>query len=282
MQTMEYNVYDKIADFLALIGRTELLTCSATQNSFGKIRDQAHQLTREYNLQCTYLFYPVLKQHIQYEFESCDADPVRKITADHESVLQTLNHEGKRWAGRVARENHSIRENSRRIAAYQALRDQGQRFDPNDQNGPDLDTKIEECAEQIRKSEIIKIKAEAKLEALKIGGISVEDWIQEAETMSVQEIPRSSSEASLRTDGENPSSDSFYDSDNAEVEARSQFKQVATTAATSKTVEDKRDAYRESFHESSEFEDDDEDERPPPQQQAPVQQESFAAWDGKL
>jgi F-BAR and double SH3 domains protein len=100
--------------------------------------------------------------------------------------------------------------------------------------------------------------------------------------MSVQEIPRSSSEASLRTDGENPSSDSFYDSDNAEVEARSQFKQVASTAATvSKSVEDKRDTYRESFHESSEFEDDDEDDRPPPQQQAPVQQESFAAWDGK-
>lgn len=279
MQTMEYNVYDRIADFLALIGRTELLTCSATQNSFGKIRDQANQLTREYNLQCTYLFYPVLKQHIQYEFEPCDNDPTRKITADHETVLQTLNHEGKRWAGRVARENHSIRENTRRVAAYQALRDAGHRSDPNDQNGPDLDTKIEELTEQIRKSEIIKLKAEAKLECLKQGGISIEEWIQEAETLSVQEIPRSSSEASLRTDGENPSSDSFYDSDNAEVEARQQ-KQVP-----SKSVEEKREAYRESFHESSEFEDDDEDERPPPTQQAPKQPqqpEQFAAWDGNF
>lgn len=281
MQTMEYNVYERIADFLALIGRTELLTCSATQNSFGKIRDQAQQLTREYNLQCTYLFYPVLKQHIQYEFEPCDNDPTHKISADHDQVLQTLTHEGKRWASRVARENHSIRENTRRVAAYQALRDAGHRSDPNDQNGPDLDTKIDELTEQIRKSELIKLKAEAKLECLKQGGISIEEWIQEAETMSVQEIPRSSSEASLRTDGENPSSDSFYDSDNAEVESRSQFKQVTTVAQ--KSVEDKRDAYRESFHESSEFEDDDEDERPPPpQQQAPKQPETFTEWDGNL
>lgn len=279
MQTMEYNVYDRIADFLALIGRTELLTCSATQNSFGKIRDQAHQLTREYNLQCTYLFYPVLKQHIQYEFEPCDNDPTHKISADHDQVLQTLNHEGKRWASRVARENHSIRENTRRVAAYQALRDAGHRSDPNDQNGPDLDTKIDELTEQIRKSELIKLKAEAKLECLKQGGISIEEWIQEAETLSVQEIPRSSSEASLRTDGENPSSDSFYDSDNPEVESRNQFKQVTTVAQ--KSVEDKREAYRESFHESSEFEDDDEDERPPPpQQQAPKQPEAFTEWDG--
>lgn len=229
MQTMEYNVYDRIADFLALIGRTELLTCSATQNSFGKIRDQANQLTREYNLQCTYLYYPVLKQHIQYEFEPCDNDPVRKITAEHDAVLQTLNHEGKRWAARVARESHSIRENNRRLAACQALRDAGHRADPNDQNGPDLDTKIEELAEHIRKSEVLKLKAEAKLECLKQGGISVEEWLQEAETLSVQEIPRSSSDASLKTDAsreDHPSSDSFYDSDNAEMDNKQHAKQA--------------------------------------------------------
>lgn len=65
MQGMESSVYDKVAEYLTLMGRTELLTCSATQHSFGKIRDQAQQLTREYNLQCVYLYYPVLKQHIQ-------------------------------------------------------------------------------------------------------------------------------------------------------------------------------------------------------------------------
>lgn len=65
MQSMEAAVYEKVSDFLTLMGRTELLTCSAMQHSFGKIRDQAQQLTREYNLQCVYLYYPVLKQHIQ-------------------------------------------------------------------------------------------------------------------------------------------------------------------------------------------------------------------------
>ena len=200
MANMENYVYERVADFLALIGRTELLTCSATQNSFGKIRDQANQLTREYNLNCCYLYYPVLKQHIQYEFEPCDNDPVRKITAEHESVTHTLHHEGKRWAARVARESHAIRENSRKLAGYQALRDQGHRNDPNDQNGPDLETKIDDLVEAIRKSEVNKIKSEARLECLRIGGISVDEWIQEAETLSVQEMPRSASSLSMRTD----------------------------------------------------------------------------------
>ncbi|XP_065087860.1 protein nervous wreck isoform X2 [Ochlerotatus camptorhynchus] len=220
MATMENYVYERVADYLALIGRTELLTCSATQNSFGKIRDQAQQLTREYNLQCCYLYYPVLKQHIQYEFEACDNDPVRKITADHESATETLNKEGKRWAGRVARENNVIRENARKLAICTALREAGHRTDPNDQNGPDLETKIDEFRENIRKAETAKCKAESRLECLRIGGINVDEWLQEAETLSVQEMPRSASSLSMRTDasgqGENPSSDSFYDSDNAE------------------------------------------------------------------
>lgn len=203
MTQMENYVYERVADYLALIGRTELLTCSATQNSFGKIRDQANQLTREYNLQCCYLYYPVLKQHIQYEFEPCENDPVRKITAELDGVAQTLSQEGKRWAARVARETYAIRENSRRLAQCQALRDAGHRNDPNDQNGPDLETKIEEFLEAIRKSEVSKLKSEARLGCLRDGGISVDEWIQEAETLSVQEMPRSTSSLSMRTDGVN-------------------------------------------------------------------------------
>lgn len=127
LSSMESNVFDKVAEYLTLMGRTELLTCSAMQNSFGTIRDQAKQLTREYNLQCCYLYYPVLKQHIQYDFEPCDNDPVDHITAEHESAAATLSKEARRWATRIARENNNIRESVRRLQIYNALRESGQR-----------------------------------------------------------------------------------------------------------------------------------------------------------
>ena len=38
-------MYEKVAEYLMLIGRTELLTCSATQTSFTRIRDQAQQVS---------------------------------------------------------------------------------------------------------------------------------------------------------------------------------------------------------------------------------------------
>ncbi|XP_028900236.1 protein nervous wreck isoform X10 [Zeugodacus cucurbitae] len=217
MTTMENYVFERVAEYLTLMGRTELLTCSATQNSFGKIRDQAQQLTREYNLQCCYLFYPVLKQHIQYDFEPCDNDPIRKITTEHESASETLTKEARNLAGRVVKENVAIREAAKKLAICVSLRDSGQRSDPNDPNGPDLDTKIEEFRDLIRRSETEKAKAEACLQSLREGGINVDEWVQEAEIMGVQELARSASSISMRTDasgqGENPSSDSFYDSD---------------------------------------------------------------------
>ena len=85
------------------------------------------QLSRDYNLQCVYLYYPVLKQHIQYDFEPCDNDTVDKITADHTSAVATLSKEAKRWATRIARENNNIRESTRKLQVFQALRDSGQK-----------------------------------------------------------------------------------------------------------------------------------------------------------
>jgi hypothetical protein len=52
LQMMENSVYDKVAEYLMLIGRTELLTCSATQTSFTRIRDQAQQVSRTEQVYC--------------------------------------------------------------------------------------------------------------------------------------------------------------------------------------------------------------------------------------
>ncbi|XP_051161839.1 protein nervous wreck isoform X2 [Leptopilina boulardi] len=216
MQYLEQGVYDKVAEYLTLMGRTELLTCLAKQNSYGIIRDQAQQLTREYNIKCCCLYYPVLKQHIQYDYEPCDNDPFDKVTADH-SAASSLGKEARRWATRIAREVGSIRENNRKLQVLFQLKESGQKTDPNDPNGPDIDTKIDDVKHNIRRAETAKMKAEARLECLRNGGVNVDEFMQEVETLNVQDIPRSASSLSVRTDAsgtaEHPSSDSFYDSD---------------------------------------------------------------------
>lgn len=85
------------------------------------------QLSREYNMQCVYLFYPVLKQHVQYQFEPCDGDGIDHITADHGGVVTILSQEAIRWATRIIRETNNIKENTRKLQVFQALRESGQK-----------------------------------------------------------------------------------------------------------------------------------------------------------
>jgi len=72
--------------------------------------------------------------------------------------------------------------------------------DPNDPQNTDIDTKIDELRTAIRKSETSKMKAEARIECLRQGGINVDEFMQELDTLSVQDIPRSGSSLSVRTD----------------------------------------------------------------------------------
>lgn len=73
-------------------------------------------------------------------------------------------------------------------------------MDPNDQNGPDLETKIEESRHNVRKAETAKAKAEARIEVLREGGVNVDEWLQEAESLNVQDIQRSASSLSVNPD----------------------------------------------------------------------------------
>ncbi|CAG9856160.1 unnamed protein product [Phyllotreta striolata] len=241
MTTMESGVYDKVAEYLSLMGRTELLTCSAMQNSFGTIRDQAKQLTRDYNLQCCYLYYPVLKQHIHYEFDACDSDPVDRVTAEHDSSTATLSKEARRWATKIARENNNVRESVRKLQIYHSMKEAGQKVDPSDPNGPDLETKIEEMKQNVRRAETAKAKAEARIECLRAGGVNVDEWLQEAETLTVQDIQRSTSSLS-----DHPSSDSFYDSDFADGEP------APPAADVVKEEAERRESHHSDHYESAE------------------------------
>ena len=126
VKTLDGGMYEKIAEYFSILSRTELITCSASQNSFTKIRDHsatvtnanknllsykcgrsslileliAFQINRDYDLSCYVEAFPVLKQHIIYEFEPCDRDNVFQVISNicfHKNeVLPTLGTIGQR------------------------------------------------------------------------------------------------------------------------------------------------------------------------------------------
>ncbi|XP_050733609.1 protein nervous wreck-like isoform X14 [Eriocheir sinensis] len=232
LRTMECEMFDKVAEYLTLMSRAELLTCSASQSSFNKIKEQATTITRGYNLRCYLTFYPMLGQNIQYEFEPCEGDSVEMITVHDESTQGILDNEGKKCVAMVQKDVKTIREASRKI---QKLGVAGKH---ECDLPPDIEAKLDEQRLIIRRAETSKAKMEARIELLKEGGVEIEDYTKSLDSDSLgvdaeTSLSRSESTLSVREEGEAPPSE--YEKEEVESNAV-----VVSSGAESSTAEFER------------------------------------------
>ncbi|XP_055939388.1 protein nervous wreck-like isoform X2 [Argiope bruennichi] len=186
VQYLDCDMYDKVKEYILLIAHTELLTCAACQASFNKVQEQANTASKQFTMECFFRDNPVLSQTILYEFEPCDNDQINKLSVEHNAAL-CLSKEAKRWISCVAKEVRVIRESKEELKKL--LAQIGDKPDTlqSDQIGPqaELEARIDELRQIIRKSETSKKKAEARLEAMKEAGVNVEDWVKTSDTESV-------------------------------------------------------------------------------------------------
>ncbi|GBM92086.1 F-BAR and double SH3 domains protein 2 [Araneus ventricosus] len=186
VQYLDCDMYDKVKEYILLIAHTELLTCAACQSSFNIVQEQANTASKQYTMECFFRDNPVLSQTILYEFEPCDNDQINKLSVEHNAAL-CLSKEAKRWISCVAKEVRVIRDSKEELKKL--LAQIGDKPDTlqSDQIGPqaELEARIDELRQIIRKSETSKKKAEARLEAMKEAGVNVEDWVKTSDTESV-------------------------------------------------------------------------------------------------
>lgn len=184
--------------------------------------------------------FPILNQHITYDFEPCDNDVITTVDQSH-GTSAGLAQLGRQYANRTVQETKKIRESSRALHTLQSMRDNakgagsaagGDNADGSIGQCPaDLDLKIDEIKNQLRRSETAKIKAEARLDALRNGGgdyilfqlplpianclnhvkyqklitfdrlfkiVKVDEFLQDAEGLAALGLMRSSSQLSFR------------------------------------------------------------------------------------
>ncbi|KAK8388013.1 hypothetical protein O3P69_020117 [Scylla paramamosain] len=203
LRTMECDMYDKVAEYLTLMSRTELLTCSATQSSFNKIKEQATTVTRGYNLRCYLTFYPMLGQNIQYDYEPCEGDSIEIVTVHDDATQTLLEQEGRRCVTTIQKDVKNIREATRKIQKLNVVGKHEYDLPP------DIESKLDEQRLVIRRAETSKVKMESKIEVLKEGGVEVEDYAKslDSDSLGVEaetSLSRSESTLSVREEVEAP------------------------------------------------------------------------------
>nr|XP_035975363.1 F-BAR and double SH3 domains protein 2 isoform X2 [Halichoerus grypus] len=184
MKALDGNVYDHLKDYLIAFSRTELETCQAVQNTFQFLLETSSKVVRDYNLQLFLQENAVFHKPQPFQFQPCDSDTSRQLESETGTTEEhSLNKEARKWATRVAREHKNIVHQQRVLDDLEC-----HGVAVSEQSRAELEQKIDEARENIRKAEIIKLKAEARLDLLKQIGVSVDTWLKSAMNQVIKEL----------------------------------------------------------------------------------------------
>ncbi|XP_052013175.1 F-BAR and double SH3 domains protein 2 isoform X2 [Apodemus sylvaticus] len=184
MKALDGNVYDHLKDYLIAFSRTELETCQAIQNTFQFLLENSSKVVRDYNLQLFLQENAVFHKPQPFQFQPCDSDTSRQLESETGTTEEhSLNKEARKWATRVAREHKNIVQQQRVLNELEC-----HGVAVSEQSRAELEQKIDEARENIRKAEIIKLKAEARLDLLKQIGVSVDTWLKSAMNQVMEEL----------------------------------------------------------------------------------------------
>ncbi|XP_060119879.1 F-BAR and double SH3 domains protein 2 isoform X2 [Heteronotia binoei] len=208
MKALDGNVYDHLKDYLMAFSRTELEICQAVQSTFQFLLETSSRVVRDYSFQLFLQENSTFHKPQPFQFQPCDSDtslnavqlvdiepsPVSalRMTLAESRQLESetgtteehsLNKEARKWATRVAREHKNIIHSQR---ALEELECHGPVA--SEQSRVELEQKIDEARETIRKAKIIKLKAEARLDLLKQIGVSVDTWLKSAMNQVMEEL----------------------------------------------------------------------------------------------
>ncbi|XP_037378826.1 F-BAR and double SH3 domains protein 2 isoform X1 [Talpa occidentalis] len=184
MKALDGNVYDHLKEYLIAFSRTELETCQAVQNTFQFLLETSSKVVRDYNLQLFLQENAVFHKPQPFQFQPCDSDTSRQLESETGTTEEhSLNKEARKWATRVAREHKNIIHQQRVLDDLEC-----HGVAVSEQSRAELEQKIDEARENIRKAEIIKLKAEARLDLLKQIGVSVDTWLKSAMNQVMEEL----------------------------------------------------------------------------------------------
>ncbi|CAN8006290.1 unnamed protein product, partial [Ixodes hexagonus] len=219
LQSLDCDVSEKVKEYIQLMSRTELLTVTACNTSFTRILDDAGHITRQYTVECFLQENQVLGKPITYEFDPCDNDQIRTICTEHHADL-CLSKDAKKWASAFMKDCRTLRDANKELSRILGQIAKGERtMESSTGEQEDIELKLEDIRNAIRKAETSKMKAEARLEALREGGVNVDEFLNslDIDSLQIDDLSRKGSTASRgsrkssRTDSE--TNESFYESD---------------------------------------------------------------------
>uniref|UniRef100_A0A3P9MEM9 F-BAR and double SH3 domains protein 2 n=1 Tax=Oryzias latipes TaxID=8090 RepID=A0A3P9MEM9_ORYLA len=182
IQALDGRIYEHVKDYLVALCRTELEASQTSHNTFQFLLEKSTRV--KFNQQLFMQENPVFHKSQDFQFQPSECDMSRQLESESGTTEEhSLNKEARKWATRVAREHKNIIHFKRSLEECES-----HGLPPTEQGRLELELKIEDTKEMMRKAETIKLKAEARLDLLRQVGVAVDTWLKSAMNQVMEEL----------------------------------------------------------------------------------------------
>ncbi|XP_054163435.1 protein nervous wreck-like [Oppia nitens] len=173
------TVLDKCKGFMLSLLESEINAIQLTNESL----DKAYRLINSSSADFTNKAFMAeqqsacLRELLVYDFERCDNDNIDIISLDYNADI-ALRNEVQKWFTWFSKDCRNLNRLSQQLIKCQSLLAEGHKTVevPNQSNPVDIENRIDDIKQQIRKCEISKLKAKARLDIIKNAGLEIEDY----------------------------------------------------------------------------------------------------------
>ncbi|NXA39754.1 FCSD1 protein, partial [Eudromia elegans] len=186
MEALDGDIYERLQDHLTLMSQTEIEVCQATQEWFQRVRESSSQISREQNLLLFLQDHAAFTLTPEQRFQLAGVEQMRLLEPESSGAGESsLEKEVRRWANRAAKD-YKIKTHSEQV--LQRL--EARRQQAPEAEGAAMERRMEEVKENIRKAEVSRVKADARLALLRAAGLDVDAWLAGAMAQAREELER--------------------------------------------------------------------------------------------
>ncbi|XP_043982761.1 F-BAR and double SH3 domains protein 1-like [Gambusia affinis] len=220
MEQMDGDVYDDLRHHFTRLCGTEMDTCLASHKQFSKIWDGVAKVTRERNVQ------QFLQESISFTrtsdfiFQPALRDVMTSLQDMQGSEGEScLVKEAKKWAAKAAKDYKIATHGERALEMLESRQKV-----LSGETGLNVEQKITEVQETVRKAKLSRVKAEARLALLALSVTGTQQWLHNAMKQADEELETERRLSEQRRSTEEFSEDEFeltdfedYDDENGDI-----------------------------------------------------------------
>ncbi|XP_072317960.1 F-BAR and double SH3 domains protein 2-like, partial [Eucyclogobius newberryi] len=180
IKVLDGKIHEQVKDFLVSLCQTELETYTAAHDTFNQLLSSSSAILQQFHQEQFFEKNPMFRRALDLVYQPNDLDTVLQLQKESGTAEEhRLDKEARKWSSRVAREYKSI------VHTQRVLEELGSE---ESSEHMELESKMEDARQSLRRAETVKVKAEARLDVLREAGVAVETWLKSAMNQVMEEL----------------------------------------------------------------------------------------------